>query len=90
VFVAAQYDEDSAASLMIFQDGWAWAELDGAIRTPIVLENLIAAGEMPVTIAVFVDPGVVGRELPAVLSWAQRPRTESLSTTRSASATRSC
>src|SRR5690606_36107638 len=32
---------------------------DGQFRTPIVFDNLIHQGAMPVTIGVFVDPGVV-------------------------------
>jgi enterochelin esterase family protein len=42
---------------MIFQDGHAWLALDGAYRTPHVFDNLIYRREMPVTIAVFINPG---------------------------------
>jgi enterochelin esterase family protein len=57
VYVPAQYDGKTPAAVMVFQDGHAYAEMGGEIRVPVVFDNLIAAGEMPVTIAIFVDPG---------------------------------
>jgi enterochelin esterase-like enzyme/sugar lactone lactonase YvrE len=59
VYVPAEYDAAKPAGLMVFQDGPAYAKPDGAFRTPLVFDELIAAGEMPVTIAVFVEPGRV-------------------------------
>ena len=43
---------------MVFQDGGGYANRNGAWRVPTVFDNLIHAGEMPVTIAVFINPGV--------------------------------
>ena len=57
VYVPAQYDAKKPASLMVFQDGHAFASLDGSYRTPYVFDNLIHRREMPVTIAVFINPG---------------------------------
>jgi enterochelin esterase-like enzyme len=57
VYVPAQYDESSPARLMIFQDGHAFVNLDGAYRIPNVFDNLIYRREMPVTIGVFINPG---------------------------------
>jgi enterochelin esterase-like enzyme len=57
VYVPAQYDPAKPASLMIFQDGQAFLRLTGDYRTPYVLDNLIYRREMPVTIAVFINPG---------------------------------
>lgn len=57
VYVPAQYDASKAAALMIFQDGQAWLRLTGDYRTPYVFDNLIHRREMPVTIAVFINPG---------------------------------
>jgi predicted alpha/beta superfamily hydrolase len=57
VYVPAQYDPTVPASLMIFQDGHAWALATGELRVPIVFDNLIYRREMPVTIAVFINPG---------------------------------
>jgi len=57
IYVPAQYDPAKPASLMIFQDGQAWVRLSGDYRVPYVFDNLIHRREMPVTIAVFINPG---------------------------------
>jgi enterochelin esterase-like enzyme len=57
VYVPAQYDPAKAAALIIFQDGQAWLRLTGDYRTTCVLDNLIYRREIPVTIAVFINPG---------------------------------
>lgn len=57
-YVPAQYDPDQPANLMIFNDGWWYLDPDGEVRGAIVLDNLIHRGDIPVTVAVFVDPGV--------------------------------
>ncbi|HEX8915097.1 MAG TPA: alpha/beta hydrolase-fold protein, partial [Humisphaera sp.] len=57
VYVPAQYDASKPAAVMVFQDGHAYVSEKGDVRAPIVFDNLIAAGEMPVTIGVFVNPG---------------------------------
>jgi len=59
VYVPAQYKPESPASLMVFMDGSGYSQGDGAFRVPVVFDNLIHKGQMPVTIAVFVNPGVV-------------------------------
>jgi enterochelin esterase family protein len=59
VYVPAQYKGDAPAALMVFQDGWSYAKPDGQFRAPVVLDNLIARGDLPVIIAVFVNPGTV-------------------------------
>ncbi len=59
VYVPAQYDGSEPACLMVFQDGGGYVNEKGSDRVPIVFDNLIARGEMPVTIGVFVNPGVV-------------------------------
>jgi enterochelin esterase-like enzyme len=57
IYVPAQYDPTKPAALMIFQDGQAWLRLTGDYRTPYVLDNLIYRREIPVMIAVFINPG---------------------------------
>lgn len=57
VYVPAQYRKEQPAALMIFQDGERMRDLKGRWRIPTVFDNLIARGEMPPTIAVFIDPG---------------------------------
>lgn len=56
-YIPAQYDADTPASLMVFQDGGIYLDPDGIFRAGIVFDNLIHSGEMPVTVGVFVDPG---------------------------------
>jgi len=69
IYVPAQYKAEKPACVMIFQDGERMADEAGSFRVPIVFDNLIAKGDMPVTIGVFVNPGV----MPA-LSPTQRDR----------------
>ena len=57
VYVPAQYDPAVPTSLMIFQDGQAFKDMDGVVRAPNVLDNLIYRREIPVMIAVFINPG---------------------------------
>jgi enterochelin esterase family protein len=57
VYVPKQYDAAKPACLMVFFDGGGFAKPDGGFRVPVVFDNLIAKKEMPVTIAVMVNPG---------------------------------
>jgi enterochelin esterase-like enzyme len=57
VYVPAQYDGTKPACVMVFQDGQAYAKEDGDFRVPVVFDNLIHQGEMPVTIGIFINPG---------------------------------
>ena len=59
IYVPAQYDAAKPASLMVFQDGGSYVNLKGDFRVPTVFDNLIAAKQMPVTIGVFINPGVI-------------------------------
>lgn len=70
VYVPAQYDGSKPACVMVFQDGGGFASDTGAWRAPVVFDNLIQQGAMPVTIAVMIDPGV----LPAVNPQTQQNR----------------
>lgn len=58
VYIPQQYDGSAPAAVMVFQDGGNYLKKDGQCRATIVFDNLIAKGDMPVTIGVFVDPGV--------------------------------
>jgi enterochelin esterase-like enzyme len=55
-YVPAQYTSAEPASLMVCQDAEWYMDLDFEVRAPIVIDNLIHEGEMPVTIVVFVEP----------------------------------
>ncbi len=59
VYVPAQYTPQKPACVMLFEDGKAIVSEDGRWRIPIVFDNLIAKHEMPVTIAILIDPGVL-------------------------------
>src|SRR6266513_1431199 len=57
VYVPAQYDTATPASLMIYNDGQAFKAPEGDVRAPVVMDNLIYRREIPVMIAVFINPG---------------------------------
>jgi len=57
IYIPAQYDAAKPACLMIFQDGQAFVNPKGDYRIPWVFDNLIYRREMPITIAVFINPG---------------------------------
>ena len=57
VYVPAQYTADKPACVMVFQDGKMFIAEDGRARIPIVFDNLIARHDMPVTIAILIQPG---------------------------------
>ena len=59
VYVPAQYNVSKPACLMIFQDGGGMVGENSTWRAPIVLDNLIHKREMPVTIGIFINPGVL-------------------------------
>jgi enterochelin esterase family protein len=56
-YVPAQYDKDKPAAVMVFQDGGGYQNEKGSYRVPVVFDNLIYKKKMPVTIAIFVNPG---------------------------------
>lgn len=64
IYVPAQYKPEEPANLMVFQDGHDYVGLKGAWRVPTVFDNLIAAGDMRPTIAVFINPGHDGKTKP--------------------------
>ncbi len=97
VYVPSQYDASKPACVMIFQDGTGFANETGAWRVPIVFDNLIHKGAMPVTIGIFVDPGVMPAAAPGMQSRFNRsyeyhglgPRYARFLATRASSSTRS-
>lgn len=54
VYVPAQYVEGESAALMVFQDGMGYLK-----TVPTAFDNLIHSGDLPVTIGLFINPGVV-------------------------------
>lgn len=65
VYVPAQYDATKPACLIVFQDGGGMVGEKGGWRVPVVFDNLIAEKAMPVTIGVFVNPGIMVAKDPA-------------------------
>ena len=59
VYVPAQYEKDKTACVMVFQDGGGFQDPKGQYRVPVVFDNLIHKKQMPVTIGVFINPGVI-------------------------------
>lgn len=57
LFIPAQYEASNPASVLVFQDGFRATNPKGSIRAPQVMENLIARGDIPVTIGIFITPG---------------------------------
>ena len=61
VYVPAQYKADGPpAAVMVFQDGGGY--INAPVHVPIVFDNLIHRGDMPVTVGVFVNPGDVPQD----------------------------
>jgi enterochelin esterase family protein len=77
VYVPAQYDGTQEAAVMVFQDGHTYVDPKGQFRATVVMDNLIHAGEMPVTIGIFIDPGHKKKELPAKRGWEPYPENRS-------------
>lgn len=63
VYVPAQYDASKPAAVMIFMDGHSYKDF-----VPVVLDNMIHKGELPVSIAIFISPGHRG-ETPPENGW---------------------
>src|SRR5215472_5962905 len=60
IYVPAQYDPNTPAALMVWQDGQSYNERDNArTRMLDVLDNLIAQKKIPVMIGVFISPGTL-------------------------------
>ncbi|HSG33182.1 MAG TPA: alpha/beta hydrolase-fold protein [Sphingomonadaceae bacterium] len=68
VYVPAGYDPADPPNLLVFQDGHRAVRSDGVLRVPIVLDNLIAKGDIPPTIGLFVTPGNLSQHFPE-LGW---------------------
>jgi enterochelin esterase-like enzyme len=62
LYVPRQYTASQPACLMVFQDGAGY--LDPQVNVPVVFDNLIHAGDMPVTVGLFVNPGHLGPGMP--------------------------
>jgi len=59
IYVPKQYDGKTPAAVMVFQDGGTYVNTKRSFRVPTVFDNLIHKGQMPVTIGIFLNPGVI-------------------------------
>ena len=59
IYVPVQYDAKKPACVFVVQDGEAHWRPDRRWRIPTVLDNLIHQQAIPVTIGIFINPGVI-------------------------------
>jgi len=64
VYTPAKLDLSKPAAVMVFQDGHAYMNPKGDFRATVVMDNLIAAKDIPPMIAIFINPGDMASELP--------------------------
>jgi enterochelin esterase-like enzyme len=57
IYVPAQYDPHTPATLMVFQDGEWYLDRDSKNPALNVIDNLIARKKIPTMICVFINPG---------------------------------
>lgn len=62
IYVPAKYDAKNPPNLLVFQDGQRAINPQGPLNIPVVLDNLIAKGDIPPTLGVFITPGNTGTE----------------------------
>jgi enterochelin esterase family protein len=62
IYVPAKYDAKSPPNLLVFQDGQRAVNPQGPLNIPVVLDNLIARGDIPQTLGIFITPGNTGTE----------------------------
>ena len=60
IYVPAGYDAKDPPNLLVFQDGQR--AIAPTLNIPVVLDNLIAKGDIPKTIGIFITPGNTGTE----------------------------
>ncbi len=64
ISIPSQYDPNTPACVLVFQDGARAINPDGVLRVPQVLDNLIHKQAIPVTIGIYITPGQRGETFP--------------------------
>ncbi|MES1198402.1 MAG: alpha/beta hydrolase-fold protein [Pseudomonadota bacterium] len=64
IYVPAHYNARRPPNLLVFQDGQRALNPDGPLRVNVVLDNLIAKGDIPPTLGVFITPGNMSEHYP--------------------------
>lgn len=59
LYVPKQYSPAQPANLIVFQDGESYLDSNKPMQIPVVIDELIAAKAIPITICVFINPGQV-------------------------------
>ena len=62
IYVPVKYDPKNPPNLLVFQDGQRAINPQGPLNIPVVLDNLIAKGDIPPTLGIFITPGNTGTE----------------------------
>ncbi len=62
IYVPNNYSAKNPPNLLVFQDGQRAINPQGPLNIPVVLDNLIAKGDIPPTLGVFITPGNTGTE----------------------------
>jgi len=57
-YAPAGHDARAPANLVVFLDGSGFLDPGGNFRATVVLDNLVADGHLPPTVAVFINPGI--------------------------------
>ncbi|MBP6506665.1 MAG: SMP-30/gluconolactonase/LRE family protein [Opitutaceae bacterium] len=59
IYIPVQYDPARAAAVMIVQDGWDHIRTERRWRMPVIFDNLIHQRAIPVSIGIFINPGII-------------------------------
>ena len=59
VYIPEQYEDNTPANLMVFQDGYYYIDESKPMKALQVIDRLMAAQQIPATVCVFINPGVV-------------------------------
>ena len=69
LYVPAQYDGSKDANVIVFQDGHAYVDEKGLVRATTVLDNLHAQNETPLTVGIFINPGLFTDKIEGKQGW---------------------
>jgi gluconolactonase len=72
IYVPAQYDAAKPACVFVVQDGEAHWQPERRWRIPTILDNLIHQQAIPVTIGIFINPGVIPASVAGAARWVNR------------------
>lgn len=64
IYIPAHYNRKQPPALLLFHDGQRAISAQGSLHVPSVLDNLIARGDIPSTLAIFITPGNLSEQYP--------------------------